>query len=221
MGAIVVGLIESFYTNFILRDLTYVALGALPLCFAIQWFAPESWSYFDHKPKLTLAAFLVLSYLIGQSLWHSAIYLEIVRIYPQDMLKNFETQEVQAIADLMRIHTHYKGSPPKQLERIIYLKQANGIVAIMLFCFAPLWLVNAARNKPNIRAWTQHIGLAIICISLALGAHHANNSKAEIQQKLIEKLLSEIQSTEEKETTATKLRRGVFSIEFDERENDR
>ena len=191
---VIVKLIETLYSNFILRDLTYIAMGALPLCFVIYWYATDLYAQFDRRPKTYLFGFLVFSYIVGQSLWHSAIYLEIIRLYPYDTSRSLENQEVDAIFNIIKINSYFDKNPPKQIERIIALKQINGAAAIMLFCFSLLYLINVIFNKKpsSLFQWIAHGVLVFACILLGLGSLQANNSKAEIQQKLTEKIICNI-----------------------------
>ncbi|ODS31954.1 MAG: hypothetical protein SCARUB_02927 [Candidatus Scalindua rubra] len=182
----IVAAINQLYSNFLMRDMTYIFVGAIPLGFLL-W-AHQKTPWIKESPKVFVAAFLASSYFLGMTLFHAGMLIGVVEIHyvveGNKSKLSYEDKEVNVFLERDEIIDRIKKGTLKQLQRTTYLKQVHGSLAVALLSLAVLlpiyWYWKAEVVKCG---RLKFIVIECVIIALFFSSLFTNRSKSEIQAR--------------------------------------
>ncbi len=184
-----VTVIDRLYSNFLLRDMSYIFTGAVPLGLVV--YAHDQHKNLTKSPKLSVAAFLICSYFLGLGLFHAGMLARIVQVYPNERGVSFEEQEKNYLIMMGTVDRTHGPTAAWRLERIIYLKHVSGAMAVALSTLGLVLLLYRAFGLFSIN-WKAVCAIELVLLLGIVTGILTNRSKARIQADTLRELSNTI-----------------------------
>ncbi|MGH8474220.1 MAG: hypothetical protein ACRER2_00365 [Methylococcales bacterium] len=192
----------DLYSAFVLRDLVYLCLGAVPVLYAIRRKFPGAVDFLKQYPKISVSAFVVTAYIGGIAIYHCAVLVKIVHVYPpceekqqssEPACLSSREQQVASIIALAHLQESHPGKAVRYVERIIYMKQMTGAAGLAIGISALVFLLDGFPRKPA-TPWTRlkWLGMVLVLGSLSAGSLWTNRETAQVQEMIIKDLSNDL-----------------------------
>lgn len=194
-------ILYELYSAFVLRDLVYLFLGAVPVLYALHRKFQGLRDFLREHPKLFVCGFLCASYISGIAIYHCAVLAKIIHehppckaseLLPEQVCPTAREQQAAFVVALTRIQEVHPGQHAiKYVERIIYLKQMTAAAGVALGIVALIVLLDGLAKGAS--AWMRIKWLVIVLIltSLSAGSLWTNRESAVVQQIAVQNLLAQ------------------------------